>query len=107
MACEYFNDPKVLMDLLGMERMIRRAEDVATSPNPDAVAKWHKAEVDSAMRTINDQLRSKIRPEFDRLYADTPSLFELLTIEEFAAKMGVSVADVMNDGAMQPPKNEP
>ncbi len=49
----------------------------------------------------NEQVRSKIRPEFDCLYADTPGLFDLVTINEFAERMGVSVADVRNDGAMR------
>ena len=70
--------------------------------------------VDAAIRARNEQIRSKIRPEFDCLYADTPGLFDLVTIKEFAARMGVSVADVRNDGAMrssrdaekQPPKGE-
>ena len=97
----------MLIDLLGLERMIRRAEDVATSPNPDAVAKWHKAEVDAAIRAKNDQIQSKIRPEFDILCAETPGIFDLVTIEEFAARVGVSVADATNDVARQPPKNEP
>ena len=48
-----------------------------------------------------DQTRSKIKPEFDHLYAETPGIFDLVTIEEFAARMGVSVADVRNDGAMR------
>ena len=54
MACECFNDPKVIIDLLGLERMIRRSEEIATSSNPDAVAKWHKAEVDAAIRARNE-----------------------------------------------------
>ena len=57
--------------------------------------------VDAAIRERNEQIRSKIRPEFDCLYADTPGLFDLVTIKEFAARMGVSVADVRNDGAMR------
>ena len=57
--------------------------------------------IDAAIRARNEQIRSKIRPEFDHLYAETPGIFDLVTVEEFAARMGVSVADVMNDGAMR------
>ena len=59
MDFEYFNDPKVIIDLLGVERMIRRTEDVATSMNPDAIAKWHKAEVDAAIRARNQPQKGK------------------------------------------------
>lgn len=57
--------------------------------------------VDAAIRARNEQIRSKIRPEFDHLYVETPGIFDLVTVEEFAARMGVSVADVMNDGTMR------
>ena len=56
---EYFNDPKVIIDLLGLERMIRRSEEIATSSNPDAVAKWHKAEVDAAIRARNESPKGR------------------------------------------------
>lgn len=34
-----------------------------------------------------DSLTSKINPEFDHLYKDTPGLFELVTEEEFEKQM--------------------
>lgn len=56
----------------------------------------------TAIRERNEQIRSKIRHEFDCLYADTPGIFDLVTIKEFAEMMGVSVADVMSNGAIIP-----
>ena len=36
---------------------------------------------------------SKIRPEFDHLYADTPSLFDPVSEDEFRQSMGVGLRD--------------
>ena len=49
----------VLIDLLGLERMIRRAEEVAMTSNPETVAKWHKAEVDAATRARNESPKGR------------------------------------------------
>lgn len=44
-------------------------------------------------RVAELEAASKIRPEFDHLYADTPGLFSLVSEEEFRQSMGVSLRD--------------
>lgn len=38
------------LDLLGMDRMIRRAYEVATSGAPEVTKAWHEAEVRAAAK---------------------------------------------------------
>lgn len=39
-----------VIDLLGMNRAIRRSYEIATSRNPEIIEKWHQLEIKAALK---------------------------------------------------------
>lgn len=63
-----------LVDLLGMDRMIRRAFERATANDPAAVDRWHQMEVDAARRAAHARRNTNFRRPLRWDESDSPEL---------------------------------
>lgn len=54
--------PTEELTLLGMERVINRAYERATSRNPKRTKEWHDAEIESARRIRAERNRKEAQP---------------------------------------------
>ena len=63
------------LNILGMDRMVRRAFESATAENKNGVAKWHKAEID-AVRRISEKQEPLGDPFHTILHDNLWSLYE-------------------------------